>query len=152
MPETRPLLQGARLTAWELGQEGIAHAVLPDPAVTSRFGLGLIDAVVVGADRIARNGDTANKLGTFGLAIMARHHGVPLYVAAPRTTIDPTTLFGSAIVIEERSRDQVAGTERVTVPADSPVVNPAFDVTPASLIDAIITEDGVHRAPYAFAV
>ncbi len=91
-------------------------------------------------------------MGTFGLAIMARHHGVPLYVAAPRTTIDPTTLFGSAIVIEERSRDEVAGTERVTVPADSPVVNPAFDVTPASLIDAIITEDGVHRAPYAFAV
>lgn len=152
VPETRPLLQGARLTAWELGQEGIAHAVLPDAAVASRFGLGLIDAVVVGADRIARNGDTANKLGTFGLAIMARHHGVPLYVAAPCTTIDPTTLEGSAIVIEERSRDEVAGTERVTVPADSPVVNPAFDVTPASLIDAIITEDGVHRAPYAFAV
>lgn len=153
VPETRPLLQGARLTAWELAQAGIAHHVIPDGAIASRFGLGLIDGVVVGADRIAANGDTANKVGTYGLAIMARHHGVPFYVAAPGTTIDPDTSTGAAIPIEERPRAEVAGVAgRITVSDESPVVNPAFDVTPASLIDAIITEDGVVRAPFDFSV
>ncbi len=151
VPETRPLLQGARLTAWELAQDGIAHHVIPDGAIASRFGLGLIDGVVVGADRIAANGDTANKVGTYGLAIMARHHGIPFYVAAPNTTIDPSTSTGAEIPIEERPRAEVAGVAgRLTVGDESPVVNPAFDVTPAALIDAIITEDGVLRAPFDF--
>ncbi len=150
VPETRPLLQGARLTAWELATTGVPHHVLPDGAVASRFGLGLVDGVVVGADRIAANGDTANKVGTYALAVLARHHGVPFYVAAPRTTIDAATATGADIPIEERPRDEVAG--EGTVPEDSPVVNPAFDVTPAALIDAIITEDGVVRPPFAFDV
>ncbi len=147
VPETRPLLQGARLTAWELLAEGIPHRVLPDGAVASRFALGEIDAVVVGADRIARNGDTANKVGTYALAVLARHHGVPFIVAAPRTTVDPATPDGSAIPIEERSRDELGA----ALPAGSPVANPAFDVTPATLIDAIVTEDGALRPPFAFA-
>jgi methylthioribose-1-phosphate isomerase len=146
VPETRPLLQGARLTAWELGQAGIPHRVLPDGAVASRFALGEIDGVVVGADRIAANGDTANKIGTYMLAVLAHHHGVPFHVAAPRTTIDPATPDGAAIPIEERAPAELG----VTVPADSPVANPAFDVTPAALIDSIITEDGVFRGPFAF--
>ena len=149
VPETRPLLQGARLTAWELAQAGIEHRVLPDGAIAGLFGRGLVDGVVVGADRIAANGDTANKVGTYGLAIIARHHGVPFYVAAPRTTIDPATPDGAAIPIEERPRDEVAGPPPGTVPAPSPVHNPAFDVTPAALIDAIVTEDGVLRPPFA---
>ena len=149
VPETRPLLQGARLTAWELAQAGIEHRVLPDGAIAGLFGRGLVDGVVVGADRIAANGDTANKVGTYGLAVIARHHGVPFYVAAPRTTIDPATPDGAAIPIEERPRDEVAGPPPGTVPAPSPVHNPAFDVTPAALIDAIVTEDGVLRPPFA---
>ncbi len=144
VPETRPLLQGARLTAWELGEEGIAHRVLPDGAVASRFARGEVDAVLVGADRIAANGDTANKVGTYALAVIAHHHGVPVYVAAPRTTIDPATPDGGGIPIEERSAQELGD----TVPAGSPVTNPAFDVTPAALIDAIITEEGVLRAPF----
>ncbi|MSO46544.1 MAG: S-methyl-5-thioribose-1-phosphate isomerase [Thermoleophilia bacterium] len=153
VPETRPLLQGARLTAWELAEEGIAHQVISDGAVASRFGLGLVDGVVVGADRIAANGDTANKVGTYGLAIVARYHGVPFYVAAPRTTIDPRTSTGAEISIEERPRAELAGVAgQRTVGDDSPIVNPAFDVTPAALIDAIITEDGVLRAPFDFSV
>lgn len=144
VPETRPLLQGARLTAWELGEEGIPHRVVPDGAVAGAFARGEVDGVVVGADRIAANGDTANKVGTYALAVIARHHGVPFYVAAPRTTIDPATPSGGEIPIEERSRDELGS----TVPADSPVWNPAFDVTPAALIDAIITEDGILRPPF----
>jgi methylthioribose-1-phosphate isomerase len=144
VPETRPLLQGARLTAWELGQDGIPHRVLPDGAVAGLFARGEIDGVVVGADRIAANGDTANKVGTYALAVLARHHGVPLYVAAPCTTIDGATPDGAAIPIEERGREELGE----TVPATSPVWNPAFDVTPASLIDAIITENGVLTAPF----
>ena len=149
VPETRPLLQGARLTAWELAEAGIEHRVLPDGAIAGLFGRGLVDGVVVGADRIAANGDTANKVGTYGLAVIARHHGVPFYVAAPRTTLDPATPDGAAIPIEERPRDEVAGPPPGTVPAPSPVHNPAFDVTPAALIDAIVTEDGVLRPPFA---
>lgn len=151
VPETRPLLQGARLTAWELAREEIEHRVVPDGAVAGRFAEGAIDAVVVGADRIARNGDTANKVGTYGLAVLARHHGVPFYVAAPSSTVDPATPTGAGIPIEERARDEVAAWGgRTTVPAASPVANPAFDVTPASLIDAIITERAVVRPPFAF--
>ncbi len=151
VPETRPLLQGARLTAWELAEQGIAHSVIPDGAIGSRLALGLVDGVVVGADRIAANGDTANKVGTYSLAVLARHHGIPFYVAAPRTTIDPATPDGGGIPIEERSRDEVAraGSQQV-VPVGSPIVNPAFDVTPAALIDAIVTEDGVVRPPFTF--
>ena len=144
VPETRPLLQGARLTAWELGQDGIPHRVLPDGAVAGLFARGEIDGVIVGADRIAANGDTANKVGTYALAVLARHHGVPFHVAAPGTTIDGATPDGAAIPIEERSREELGE----TVPATSPVWNPAFDVTPASLIDSIITENGVLTAPF----
>ena len=150
VPETRPLLQGARLTAYELGQAGVDHRVLPDGALAGLFREGLVDGVVVGADRIAANGDTANKVGTYGLAVLAHHHGVPFHVAAPRTTIDPGMPDGAAIPIEERPREEVAGPAPGTVPATSPVRNPAFDVTPAALIDAIIVEDGVLRAPFAF--
>jgi methylthioribose-1-phosphate isomerase len=149
--ETRPVLQGARLTAWELAREGIPHAVIADVAAASTMARGDVDLVVVGADRIAANGDTANKIGTYGVAVLARYHGIPFYVAAPFSTIDPTIPDGSAIPIEERDPREVqelAG--RRIVPAASPARNPAFDVTPASLVTAIITERGVFRPPYAF--
>ena len=149
--ETRPVLQGARLTAWELAREGIPHAVIADVAAASTMARGEVDLVVVGADRIAANGDTANKIGTYGVAVLARHHGIPFYVAAPFSTIDPTIPDGSAIPIEERDPREVqelAG--RRIVPAASPARNPAFDVTPATLVTAIITERGVFRPPYAF--
>jgi methylthioribose-1-phosphate isomerase len=149
--ETRPVLQGARLTAWELAREGIPHAVIADVAAASTMARGEVDLVVVGADRIARNGDTANKIGTYGVAVLARHHGIPFYVAAPFSTIDPAIPDGSAIPIEERDPREVqelAG--RRIVPAASPARNPAFDVTPASLVTAIITERGVFRPPYRF--
>jgi methylthioribose-1-phosphate isomerase len=140
--ETRPLLQGARLTAWELEQEGIPHTVIADAAAASLMAAGEVDLVVTGADRIARNGDAANKIGTYSLAVLAAHHGLPLYVVAPTSTIDTATPDGAAIPIEERDPAEV--TSRF------PARNPAFDVTPAALIAAIVTEDGVHRAPYAF--
>ena len=146
VPETRPLLQGARLTAWELGADGIEHRVLPDAAVASVLARGEVDAVVVGADRIAANGDTANKIGTYALAVLAHHHDVPFVVAAPRTTIDPATPDGAAIPIEQRPAGELGD----AVAAGSPVANPAFDVTPAALIGAIVADDGVHRPPFAF--
>lgn len=149
--ETRPVLQGARLTAWELAKEGIPHTVVADVAAASLMARGLVDLVVVGADRIAANGDTANKIGTYGLAVLARAHGLPFYVAAPCSTIDPALADGRAIPIEERDArevQEIAG--RRIVPAASPVRNPAFDVTPATLITAIVTERGVFRAPYRF--
>jgi methylthioribose-1-phosphate isomerase len=149
--ETRPVLQGARLTAWELAREGIPHAVIADVAAASTMGRGEVDLVVVGADRIARNGDTANKIGTYGVAVLARHHGIPFYVAAPFSTIDTGIPDGSAIPIEERDPREVqefAG--RRTTPAASPARNPAFDVTPAALITAIVTERGIFRGPYHF--
>jgi methylthioribose-1-phosphate isomerase len=151
--ETRPVLQGARLTAWELVREGIPHAVIADVAAASTMARGEVDLVVVGADRIARNGDTANKIGTYGVAVLARHHGIPFYVAAPFSTIDPGLADGSAIPIEERDPREVQelGGRRI-VPAASPVRNPAFDVTPAALITAIITERGIFRHPYHFEV
>jgi methylthioribose-1-phosphate isomerase len=138
--ETRPLLQGARLTAWELERSGIPHAVIADSAAGSLMARGEVDLVVTGADRIAANGDTANKIGTYSLAVLAAHHGIPFYVVAPTSTLDRETPDGSGIPIEER--DPAELTTRF------PARNPAFDVTPAALIAAIVTEDGVHRAPY----
>jgi methylthioribose-1-phosphate isomerase len=137
--ETRPLLQGARLTAWELERAGIPHAVIADSAAGSLMARGEVDLVVTGADRIAANGDTANKIGTYSLAVLAAHHGIPFYVVAPSSTLDRETPDGSGIPIEERDPAEV--TRRF------PARNPAFDVTPAALIAAIVTEDGVHRAP-----
>ena len=149
--ETRPYLQGARLTAWELQQAGVPHTLIADVAAGHLISRGEVDLVVVGADRIARNGDTANKIGTYGVAVLARHHGIPFYVAAPFSTIDAGIADGSAIPIEERDPREVqelAG--RRIVPAASPARNPAFDVTPAALITAIVTERGVFRPPYHF--
>jgi methylthioribose-1-phosphate isomerase len=139
--ETRPLLQGSRLTAWELDALGLPHTVIADSAAAALMAAGEVDCVVTGADRIAANGDTANKIGTYALAVLAAHHGLPLYVVAPTSTVDLDTATGRDIPIEERD-----GTE---ITRRFPARNPAFDVTPASLIAAIVTEDGVHRAPYA---
>jgi methylthioribose-1-phosphate isomerase len=139
--ETRPLLQGARLTAFELEALGIPHAVIVDGAAASRMSAGEVDVVITGADRIAANGDTANKIGTYGLAVLARHHGIPFVIVAPTSTIDSEAPDGSAIPIEERDGAEVS--------SRFPARNPAFDVTPAELIAAIVTEEGVHRAPYA---
>jgi methylthioribose-1-phosphate isomerase len=139
--ETRPLLQGGRLTAWELEQLGIPHAVIADSAAASFMARAEIDLVVTGADRIAANGDTANKIGTYGLAVLAAHHGLPLIVVAPTSTIDSAAASGDDIPIEERDPTEV--TERFAAS------NPAFDVTPGTLVAAIVTEHGVHRAPYA---
>jgi methylthioribose-1-phosphate isomerase len=138
--ETRPLLQGARLTAWELEAAGIPHAVIADSAAGALMAAGDVDCVVTGADRIAANGDTANKIGTYSLAVLASHHGIPFYVVAPTSTIDQETPTGAQIPIEER-----AGSELTTRFAAR---NPAFDVTPATLITAIVTEHGV-REPVA---
>jgi methylthioribose-1-phosphate isomerase len=139
--ETRPLLQGSRLTAWELERLGIPYSVIADGAAASFMGRGEVDLVVTGADRIAANGDTANKIGTYALAVLARHHALPLVVVAPTSTLDPATATGDAIPIEER-----AGSE---LTAHFSARNPAFDVTPADLVTAIVTEEGVHRAPYS---
>jgi methylthioribose-1-phosphate isomerase len=139
--ETRPLLQGSRLTAWELEAAGIPHTVVADSAAASLMKAGEVDCIVTGADRIAANGDTANKIGTYSLAVLAAHHGIPLYVVAPTSTIDLSTATGAGIPIEERPGDEI--TSRF------PARNPAFDVTPAALIAAIVTEHGIHRAPYA---
>ncbi|MDR1855877.1 MAG: S-methyl-5-thioribose-1-phosphate isomerase [Desulfovibrio sp.] len=151
--ETRPFLQGARLTAYELARDGIPVKVACDNACALLMRKGLVNRVVVGADRIAANGDTANKIGTFGVAIMARHFGIPFYVAAPCTTIDPATPDGDGIPIETRPDREVThiGDHQLT-PADVPVCNYAFDVTPADLVSAIVTERGVLRPPYTEAI
>ena len=138
--ETRPLLQGARLTAWELEGLGIPHAVIPDGAAASFMARGEVDMVVTGADRIAANGDTANKIGTYSLAVLAAHHDLPFVVVAPTSTLDPASDSGADIPIEERDPAEVT--------ARFPARNPAFDVTPAELVAAIVTECGIHRAPY----
>ena len=149
--ETRPLLQGSRLTAWELTRAGIPTTVLVDGAAASLMQRGDIDLCIVGADRIARNGDAANKIGTLGLAIAAKHHGIPFYVAAPSSTFDPSIGTGADIPIEQRSADEVrCGFGQPTAPADASIYNPAFDVTPAVLISAIVSDRAVHRAPYEF--
>ncbi len=151
--ETRPVLQGARLTAFELGRDGIACTVIADGAAASVLRGSSVGAAIVGADRIAANGDVANKIGTYGLAVVARHHGVPFYVAAPLSTIDPDTPDGSAIEIEQRPAAEVAEYRGSAItPVGAVVHNPAFDVTPADLVDAIITEVGVLRAPFGPAI
>jgi methylthioribose-1-phosphate isomerase len=142
--ETRPLLQGARLTAWELEADGIPHTVIADSAAGALLAAGEVDCVFVGADRIAANGDTANKVGTYPLAVLAARHGVPFSVVAPSSSVDLTLDSGAEIPIEERDPGEVN--------ARFGAWNPAFDVTPAELIGAIVTEYGVHRAPYAEAL
>ena len=139
--ETRPLLQGVRLTAWELERLGIPYSVIVDAAAGALMAAGEVDCVLVGADRIAANGDAANKIGTYALAVLASHHAIPFYVVAPTSTVDLDTASGHAIVIEERAAAEV--TPRF------PARNPAFDVTPADLVSAIVTEQGVLRPPYS---
>jgi methylthioribose-1-phosphate isomerase len=144
VPETRPLLQGSRLTAWELTQAGVGCTVIGDGMIASRLRLGDIACVIVGADRIAANGDVANKIGTYGLALGARAHGIPFYVAAPSSTLDLGTPDGSRIPIEQRDASEMASWQGTrTAPAGVKVWNPAFDVTPAELITAIITDKGI---------
>lgn len=140
--ETRPYLQGARLTAWECAVEGIPCTLVTDSTAAAVMARGEVDAVVVGADRVAANGDVANKIGTYGLAVLARHHGLPFYVAVPRSTLDPACPDGRAIPIEERDAAEVRGFAGARWAADVDVFNPAFDVTPADLVTAWITEDG----------
>lgn len=151
--ETRPVLQGSRLTAWELERGGIPVTVLVDGAAASLMRAGTVDLCIVGADRIAANGDVANKIGTYTLAIAAHHHDIPFYVAAPASTFDSSTPNGGDIVIEQRAGDEVrCGFGTLTAPAGVGVYNPAFDVTPATLITAIVSDRGVHRPPYAFGI
>jgi len=147
--ETRPFLQGARLTAWELVKDGIDTTVITDNMAGAMMRLQQVDLVVVGADRIAANGDVANKIGTYGVAVLAKEHGIPFYVAAPISTVDLGTADGSLIPIEERSDREVThvGTSRLT-PEGARIRNPAFDVTPSRYVTAIITERGIARAPY----
>jgi methylthioribose-1-phosphate isomerase len=149
--ETRPLLQGARLTAWELGRAGIDVTVLADGAAASLMRRGDVDLCIVGADRIAANGDIANKVGTYGVALAAHRHDIPFYVAAPTSTFDPRTACGADIEIEQRNADEVrCGFGVHTAPPDARVYNPAFDVTPAELITAMVSDRGVHRPPFDF--
>ncbi len=150
--ETRPLLQGSRLTAWELSQAGIPVTVIADNMAASLMREVGVDLVIVGADRIAANGDVANKIGTYGLAIAARHHRVPFYVAAPWSTVDAATATGAQINIEHRDGEEMRSLRGVgTAPATVDTYNPAFDVTSSDLITAIITDRGVFRTPYSFA-
>ncbi|MBI4476603.1 MAG: S-methyl-5-thioribose-1-phosphate isomerase [Acidobacteria bacterium] len=147
--ETRPFLQGARLTAWELVRDGIQTTVITDSMAGSLMRDGRIDLVVVGADRIAANGDVANKIGTYTVAVLAKEHNIPFYVAAPVSTIDLSTPDGAQIPIEERDRREIThlGSSQLT-PEGALIRNPAFDVTPSRLVSAIITERGVFRSPY----
>lgn len=148
--ETRPRLQGMKLTAWELHREGIPVTVIADNMAASLMRKGLVSCVIVGADRIAANGDTANKIGTYGLAISAHHHSVPFYVAAPISTVDFTLETGDGIPIEERPSEEMTHINGIRIaPEGVPVINPAFDVTPHELITAIITEEGVVRPPFS---
>ena len=148
--ETRPFLQGARLTAWELLRDGIDTPIITDGMAGPLMRRGSVDAVVVGADRIAANGDVANKIGTYSVAVLAREHDVPFYVAAPTSTVDLATADGNGIPIEERDRREVThvGSSRVA-PEDAGVWNPAFDITPHQFVSAIITEHGICRSPYS---
>jgi methylthioribose-1-phosphate isomerase len=152
--ETRPYLQGSRLTAYELETEGIPYHISVDSAAAHLMSKGLVDLVIVGADRITKNGDTANKIGTYSLAINAKHHKIPFYVAAPNSTIDPRLESGEQIVIEERNQEEVTCFQghRVTPKSKTQkqVRNPSFDVTPSELISAIFTESGISQRPYDF--
>ena len=151
--ETRPFFQGARLTAWELQRDGIPVTILTDGMAGWLMVRGEISCVVVGADRIAGNGDVANKIGTYGLAVLARHHDIPFYVAAPWSTFDPSLATGAGIPIEERGSDEVVRIfGRLVAPEGVPARYPAFDVTPAGLVTAIVTERGVLRPPYGPAI
>jgi methylthioribose-1-phosphate isomerase len=148
--ETRPFLQGARLTAWELQAAGIDCTLITDNMAAHFMGIGRVSKVIVGADRIAANGDVANKIGTYGVAIIARAHDIPMYVAAPTSTIDVSLTNGAAIPIEYRDPSEVTAFRGMPVaPHGVNASHPAFDVTPSRLVSAIITESGVHRAPYA---
>lgn len=150
--ETRPLLQGARLTSFELVHAGIPCTLITDSMAAQVMKEGRVDLIMVGADRIARNGDSANKIGTLGLAVLAKHFGIPFYILAPSTTIDVAVPDGERIVIEQRKADEVrAFGARPVAPENVRVYNPAFDVAPAALISAIVTEKGVYRGPYDFA-
>lgn len=149
--ETRPRQQGLRLTAWELMHDSIPFESIADGVAASLMRFGKVDCVIAGADRIAANGDTANKIGTYSLAALASFHGIPFYIAAPSSTLDPTLPNGSLIPIEERSASELTEIEGVKVAPDGcPVFNPAFDVTPGELISAIVTETGIFRQPYQF--
>jgi methylthioribose-1-phosphate isomerase len=151
--ETRPFFQGARLTAWELQRDGIPVTILTDGMAGWLMARGEISCVVVGADRIAANGDVANKIGTYGVAVLARHHAIPFYVAAPWSTFDPSLATGAGIPIEERDSDEVVRIfGRLVAPEGVPARYPAFDVTPSDLVTAIVTERGVLRAPYGPAI
>jgi methylthioribose-1-phosphate isomerase len=149
VPETRPYLQGARLTAWELQQDGIPLTLITDNMVGHFLKTSQVGAIVVGADRIAANGDTANKIGTYQMAVLAGEHNIPFYVAAPVSTLDLSIPSGEHIPIEERAAEEVTHIQGVRIAPDVSVANPAFDVTPARLVTAIITEQGVARSPYA---
>lgn len=149
--ETRPRQQGLRLTAYELSKENIPFHAIADGAAGSIMRAGKVDLVIAGADRIAANGDTANKIGTYSLAVLAKAHGIPFYIAAPSSTFDPNLPTGESIPIEERSGDELTLIEGICVgPAECSVFNPAFDVTPGDLISGIITESQVYHQPYAF--
>lgn len=149
--ETRPLLQGSRLTAWELQRAGIPVTVLTDGMAAALMAMGEVDICLVGADRIAANGDIANKIGTYGVALAARHHGIPLHVLAPTSTLDPGTPTGGAIPIEQRvDREVTSFAGQPTAPPGVRVFNPAFDVTPAALVTSIVTDRGVFTPPYHF--
>jgi methylthioribose-1-phosphate isomerase len=148
VPETRPYLQGARLTAWELHQDHIPLTLITDNMVGHFLKTGDVGAVVVGADRIARNGDTANKIGTYGIAVLAREHNIPFYVAAPISTLDLSIPSGEQIPIEERAEEEVTHLAGMRISPEVRAAHPAFDVTPARFITAIVTERGVARAPY----
>ena len=149
--ETRPRQQGLRLTCWELGKDGIPFSAIADGAAASLMRKGKIDFVVAGADRIAANGDSANKIGTYSLAVLAKHHDIPFVIAAPSSTLDRQLAHGDLIPIEERNAEELTHIEGVQVaPDDCPVFNPAFDVTPNELITAIVTERGVNRPRYQF--
>jgi methylthioribose-1-phosphate isomerase len=149
--ETRPLLQGARLTTWELREAGVPHTLITDNMAGHFMARGRIDLAMVGADRIAANGDAANKIGTYSVAVLARHHGLPFYFVAPTSTVDLATPAGDAIDIEERDQHEVVAFRGVrTAPDGTHAVNPAFDVTPAALVTAIVTESGVVRDPFGY--
>jgi methylthioribose-1-phosphate isomerase len=151
--ETRPYLQGARLTVWELQEDGIPVTLITDSMAGHVMSKGMVQALIVGADRIAANGDTANKIGTYSLAVLARHHAIPFYVAAPLSTIDLATASGDGIPIEERDPAEVTNFRgQMTARPGTAVYNPAFDVTPAGLITAIVTEEKVLRPPFAEAI
>ena len=146
--ETRPVLQGARLTTWELERDGIPVRLITDSMAGHLMSKGVVDSVIVGADRIASNGDTANKIGTYSLSILAKHHDIPFYVAAPTSTIDNECLSGDDIIIEQRDPEEVTHIDGNRISAKVNVINPAFDITPADNIECLITEVGLFKKPY----